>query len=345
MDTALFDELQQTLASQGPTAAIDQLCTSLRSARDYHRLFYALLMKKRQELGVSPLPTGPSSDLPASVHEPYEQAIREAARHVGKLFLDDSNIPQAYAYFRMIGELTPVAEALERAEPGDGDDLHALIQIAFYEGVLPRKGYEWVLERLGTCNAITTIGHPELPLSPDDRVYCQQKLVRTLHRELVERLKADIAQRGHTVPATESVAELLAGRDWLTGDEFAHIDTAPRLGGANECASAAGRRVADGSGAVPVRLTAGPRLRYPGDPPFEDQYADHGLYLAAAGGRARGRGADPLPRKAEAMEQGETYPAEVLVNLLLRLNRPAEALAVRVGGWRTQTAGGSRVLR
>jgi hypothetical protein len=329
MDTKLFDELQQTLTTHGPGAAIDQLCTSLREAKDYHRLFYALLMKKRQELGVSPLPTGPSSDLPASVHEPYEQAIREAARHVGKLFLEGGDIPQSYAYFRMIGELAPVAEALQCAEPGEGDELHSLIQIAFYEGVLPRKGYDWVLERLGTCNAITTIGHPELPLSAEDRAYCQQRLVRTLHHELAERLKADIAQRGHTVPATEWVSELLAGRDWLTGDEFAHIDTS-HLGSVVQMSIhlPPGDELQMARELCLYGSRLAPRLRYPGDPPFEDQYADHGLYLAALAGERVDEALTHFRSKAEAMEQGETYPAEVLVNLLLRLDRPAEALVV-----------------
>ena len=44
------------------------------AAGDYGSLFYALLMKKRVELGVSPFPTGPSADLPPHTHEPYEDA-------------------------------------------------------------------------------------------------------------------------------------------------------------------------------------------------------------------------------------------------------------------------------
>lgn len=329
MDTALFDELQTTLNASGPTAAIDRLCESLRERKDYHRLFYALLMKKRHELGVSPMPTGPSSDLPTSVHQPYEEAIRDAARLVGGLFLDANDIPQSYAYFRMIGEPGPVAAALERAAPEDGDDLHSLIQIAFYEGVLPRKGFDWVVDRLGTCNAITTIGHPELPLSPEDRLYCQSKLVRTLHRELVERLKADIAQREGSAPATDSIRELLAGRDWLTEEEFAHIDTSHLSSVVQmsvQLPRGAELNLARELCLYGARLA--PRLRYPGEPPFEDQYADYGAYLDALAGERVEEAVAQFRAKAEAAEEGDTYPAEVLVNLLLRLDRPAEALAV-----------------
>src|SRR5437764_9029696 len=157
MSAAIFDELETTLAAKGPQAAIELLCTTLREQKDYGSLFYALLLKKRQELGVSPVPTGPAQELPASAHEPYEDAIRQAGRLVGGLYLEAGNIPQAWAYFRMIGEPQPVADALERHEPAEGDDVQPLVHIAFYEGAHPRRGFQWILQRFGICNAITTM--------------------------------------------------------------------------------------------------------------------------------------------------------------------------------------------
>src|SRR5438034_3218106 len=117
MDPAEFDELAQTLSAKGPSSAIDQLCTNLRERKDYASLFYALLMKKRHELGVSPVPTGASADLPDAVHEAYENAIRDAGRLVGQLYLDERDIPHAWAYYRMLGEPQPVAEALDKFRP------------------------------------------------------------------------------------------------------------------------------------------------------------------------------------------------------------------------------------
>src|SRR5437868_412701 len=116
MDAALFEELQHELESS-PQAAIDRLCAALREKKDYAALFYALLLKKRHELGVSPIPSGPSQDLPAELHEPYEDAIRDAGRLVGRLYLDQGDIPHAWVYFRMLGEPAPVADALEKAQP------------------------------------------------------------------------------------------------------------------------------------------------------------------------------------------------------------------------------------
>src|ERR1044072_825687 len=88
LDAATYERLQATLAARGPAAAIDELVAELRAAEDFQGIFYALLMKKRVELGVSPFPTGPATELPAHTHEAYENAIREAGREVGKLLLD-----------------------------------------------------------------------------------------------------------------------------------------------------------------------------------------------------------------------------------------------------------------
>src|SRR5262249_55235492 len=149
MDPAIFDELQRALRTDGPAAAIDRLCTTLRERKDYSSLFYALLLKKRHELGVSPVPTGASQDLPPEVHPAYEDAIRAAGRLVGGLYLEEGDIPHAWAYFRMLGEPEPVAQALAQAKPGEGEDCQQLVDIAFHQGVNPRKGFDLILERFG----------------------------------------------------------------------------------------------------------------------------------------------------------------------------------------------------
>src|SRR5438445_2269608 len=87
MDTDLFNELQQTLDQRGAQAAITQLCTTLQEKKDYANLFYALLLKKRHELGVSPVPTEAAQALPEAAHAPYEDAIRDAGRLVVGLYL------------------------------------------------------------------------------------------------------------------------------------------------------------------------------------------------------------------------------------------------------------------
>src|SRR5207249_2113352 len=130
----------------------------LREQKDFHNLFYALLMKKRCQLGVTPVPTSPALKLPKEVHREYEDAIRDAARTVGELFLKEGNIPQAYPYFNMIQDKEPVIAALEKFKPAEGDDCDAIVNIAYHQAVNPRRGFDIILDRFGICSAITTLG-------------------------------------------------------------------------------------------------------------------------------------------------------------------------------------------
>ncbi|HZV07706.1 MAG TPA: hypothetical protein VE999_21645 [Gemmataceae bacterium] len=331
MDPVIFDELERTLVAEGPEAAARCLCDRLRGNKDYASLFYALLVQKRQQLGVSPIPTGPAADLPETTHDEYEEAIRQAGRLVGELYLQEDLLPQAWLYFRMLNEPEPVRRVLDAYEPKEDEDMQSLVQIAFYEGVHPRKGFDWILQRFGLCNAITTLSSQELPHTPEVRQYCFQALVRALYAELRERLTAEIERHEGSSPAEKSIRQLIAGRDWLFGDDSYHIDLShlssvvqmsmhltpcPELEMARELCDY-GQRLSG-------------RFVSPGDPPFEDQYRAIGIYLAILAGDNVEEGLDYFRQQAEQAdpETVGTYPAQVLVNLLLRLERPTEALAV-----------------
>jgi hypothetical protein len=332
MDQSLFDELQETLAKTGPEAAIEQLCRRMRERKDYGSLFYALLMKKRYALGVSPIPTGPAQELPESTHAEYEEAIRNAGRLVGNLYLEEGNLPQAWMYFRMLGEPEPVAKALESYKPAEGEEIQPVVHLAFYEGIHPRRGFDLVLERYGLCNAITTLSSQELPHPPEVRAYCIGRLIHTLYEELRERLRADIERReGSAPPPGTSIRELIAGRDWLFEDDFAHVDMS-HLSSVVQMSTqlSAGKELDMARELCTYGQRVAPRLQYPGDPPFEDQYRDYRVFLDILAGEKVEEGIQHFRDKAEKAdpETVGTFPAEVLVNLLVRLDRPAEALAV-----------------
>jgi hypothetical protein len=330
MDSTIFDELEQLFAGEGADAASLRLCEKLEEKKDYSSLFYALLLRSRQQLGVSPVPTGPAADLPDHVHTEYEEAIRRAGRYVGELFLREGQLPQAWAYFRMLNEPQAVRQALESYQPAEDEDLQALVQIAFYEGVHPRKGFDWILQRFGLCNAITTLSSQELSHATEDRQYCLQSLVRALYEELRERLAADIERHEGKPPAKTSIREMMAGRDWLFAEDAYHIDlshlssVAQMSMNLTPCPELELARELCGYG---ERLTG--RFVGSGDPPFEDQYHAIGIYLAILAGDKVEEGLDYFRQQAAQAdpETVGTYPAQVLVNLLLRLDRAAEALA------------------
>jgi hypothetical protein len=330
MDQNIFDELQRLIAQQGPEAGIARLSETLKENKDYGNLFYALLLKKRHELGVSPVPTEASQVLPEQAHEPYEQAIREAGRLVGNLYLEEGDIPRAWVYFRMLTDSEPVARALDSYQFKEEEDPQAVIDIAFHQGVHPRKGFDWILDRFGICSAITMAGSHEFPQA-EVREYCIKALVRALYEQLRQRLYDDIAQREGKAPAQHTVHDLMAGRDWLFEDQFYHVDIShlgsvvqmsihltpgPELDQARELC-AYGRRLS-------------PRFQSQGDPPFEDQYRDFGIYLDVLAGLDVEQGIRHFLTKAEQADPETigTFPAEVLVNLLVRIGRPGQALEV-----------------
>jgi hypothetical protein len=331
MDPAIFDELQLRLSRDGPDTAIERLCAIVRDRKDYASLFYALLLKKRHELGVSPVPTGSSQDLPEQVHAPYEDAIRAAARIVGRLYLDEGNIPHAWMYFRMIGEPEPVAQALEQVQPAEGDDLQRLIEIAYHHGVNPRKGFDLILERYGICNAITTVTSQEMSLPAEVRDYCLKRLVRALYHELQDRLTGEIVRREGSAPEPATVRALMADRAWLFEDEFYHIDIS-HLSAVVQMSIylAAGDELNLARELCAYGQRLSPRFQQPGESPFEDLYRDYGVYLAILAGENVEQNLEHFRVKVDTAdpESAGTRPAEVLVNLLLRLDRPGEALAV-----------------
>jgi hypothetical protein len=328
---ANLDQLQNTFQAQGPAAALDRLIADLKADKDYQGLFYALLMKKRHDLGLTPIATGNNTDVPADKLDAFEDGIRHASRTVGQLFLDDGKLSQAWAYFRMIGEPGPVKNVLESTTLKEDDDPQPFISIAFHEGVLPTKGFDWLLSRYGICNAITTVSAGEMPFGPDVKHYCVRKLIHTLHRDLMERLKGEIQTKQGFAPTGASIPELIEGRDWLFADDYYHVDLSHLnavIQMSSQLDTVTDLKLARELCKYGQKLST--RFGFQTDPPFENMYVDYDIFLSILIGDDVEKNLDHFRKKA-ADADPETvgpYPAEVLVNLLLRIGRPAEALEI-----------------
>ena len=239
----------------------------------------------------------------------------------------------------MIGEPEPVQAALDAYQAGEDEDLQPLVQIAFYEGVHPRKGFDWILERFGLCNAITTLSGRRCTHSAEDRAVLPPgagpravrascataggrdrdargqgpagsgRAARHARRGPQADRRPRLAVRGRLLPhrhvAPVSVVQMSV-----------HLAPCPELELARELCEY-GQRLSG-------------RFQSAGEPPFEDQYEAYDHYLAILAGDDVEEGLAYFRKQAEEADPEEvgTYPAEVLVNLLLRLDRPKEALAV-----------------
>jgi hypothetical protein len=329
-DMFWFERLRDVLERSGEEEAIQALITELRTAEDYTNLFYALLLRKRWELGVSPFPTGSATELPPETHEEYEEAIRQAGREIGQALLQKRQFRQAWAFYQMLEEPEPMRAALEAYTPAADEDITPLIEVAWHHRVLPRKGFDWVLERHGVCSAITLVGSTDFREDTALRDYCIGRLVRTVYEQLRERLRADLRDRGWgEVPEESGIATLMQRYPELTADESYHIDVS-HLSSVVQMSlylpAGEENRLAQELCHYGRRLS--PVLQGRHETPFEEGYEDYLAYLEAVGGQNVEAHLARFRAKAErAAAEGSTYAAQVYVNLLLRLGREAEALA------------------
>jgi hypothetical protein len=332
MEPTAYERLAQTIRSAGPAVAIERLIAQLREEKDYARLFDALLLQARFELELSVVPTQEGPPMGEPARAAYEDRVVGACRIVGQLFLDTGQIPRAFQYFHLIGELGPIYDAIERFEPADDDEsTQAVIEIAVAQGVHPRKGLAMILRRYGTCQAITACEQILYTQPRSQATFeCIQLLVRELYHELTDRVGAEIAARESSPPTTDGLATLVKNRDWLFENENYHVDTshlnavvrmARLLPNSQEVKLAMelceyGRRLSE-------------RYRYPDPPPFENVYHDSLVYFKVLAGLDVTSGLEHFRHKADAanLEEVGSMPAEVYVNLLVQLGRYEEALS------------------
>jgi hypothetical protein len=318
--------LEQLLESEDPSASFDLLIGQFRAAKDYRALFEARLMRRRLELRLPLFLADDLSALSSEARDAYSQAVTEAAREVGELFLRDGEIAQAWPYLRATGDSARVADAIEKVEAGG--DVNRIIEIALQEEVHPAKGLELIVAKYGICQALSAF---EVSAVKKDREKCIAVLARTLHTEAVERLGSAIEQKEGSQPDSTNIAELIGGRDWLFGEYSAYVDTShlvSLLQYCSEVTDAGVLRIYHELCEYGKRLS--PQLRVPCQPPFEDVYTDIDHYVMALLGvdvethlaHFRGKVVRAGPEPAESL------PAQALVRLLARLGRYEEALEV-----------------
>jgi hypothetical protein len=328
MDNQAFELLEQTFRSDGAEAAFDLLIRRAREARDSRVLFGARIMQARHRLGLPLIETEPVLDLPADQRLAYETAFREAAREAGELLLAGGDIAGAWPYFKALGEPAPVAAAIENVN--GGENLDRVIEIAFQEGVNPRKGFELILEHHGICRAITWFGANR---DYGSRQKCLLLLVRTLYGQIAYAMKETIAAVEGAAPATDSLAELVAGRAWLFEGNSSYTDSTHLtsvLRFTPELEDPEALRMALEMAEYGRCLD--PMFHFRGDSPFEDPYLDHAVYLRALLGEDVDAAIAHFRQKATPSAEFplDTAAAEVLIELLVRLERYPEAIQASV---------------
>src|SRR5262245_37712503 len=325
MGNGQFKQAEDALAAGGENAVFDALAQTFVNSKDYGKLFQLRVLRKRFELGLPLIQSGPGEEVPADKRAGYEQTFIYAAREAGELFLTVNDIPRAWPYFRAIGDPAPVVAAIERTE--EHENMPAIIEIAYQEQIHPRKGFELILKHYGICRAISSVY--QYP-TREGRQDCIGLLLRSLHRDLLSNLKRVIAQKEEVAPETETIPDLIAGRAWLFEDNCYYIDTSHVVSVMQYGLELDDRELLG----LALELAEygsqlGEMFQRCGDPPFET-FADYAAYFRTVLDKDVEAGIEHFRRKVTECDPNEygTAPAQVLVGLLSRMGRYSEAIHV-----------------
>ncbi|MGE3776967.1 MAG: hypothetical protein AB7F89_07280 [Pirellulaceae bacterium] len=324
-----FDQLEQ-VATQGVDAILARLTDQLRQEHKYHELFEVLKIQVRRRLQL-PLLSGDASDnLDEARRHQLEEGLLSACREVGMLLIGQGKIREAWMYLRPVGERAEAARALATIKATD-ENTDELVEVCLHEGVDIGRGFQLVLDKFGTCNAITTYESSIARQSRSDQQAAAEQLVRHVHGELLRSVTADIARQENATPAETTLRELVADRDWLFGEYSYHIDT-------THLASTV--RIARVVDAPDVLVLArdmteyGRRLaqqfQYKGEEPFADIYPSHALFFDAVLGHDVTAALRYFGQKAETLDAAEhgSLPVETYVQLLDRVGQYTQAMDV-----------------
>jgi len=156
-------------------------------------------------------------------------------------------------------------------------------------------------------------------------------LVRSLHQELLENLRRVIAQREGQAPETRSIPALLAGRDWLFGDMDSYVDTSHVISVIRFALDLKEPELL----LLAIELCdygshLSPQFKYSIEPPFDDVYVDHTMYLKGLLGEDVDASVRHFRAKLANHDSSETGygPPQVLVAFLARLERYQEAIEI-----------------
>ncbi len=325
----VFDQVRDALASGDVEAGFELAIDRFRNERSYPMIFEARLMQKRHALGMPLIQTEPWSNLGEDCQSAYESATVEAAREVGTLFLNDGEIGRAWPYFRAIGEKDLVREAIEQCDDGaSGEALDGIIEVAYHEQVNPKKGFELILKHYGTCRAITNFS--QYPVE-EGRADCAELLAENVHSELLANIKHAVEQKEGQAPEGDDLGAIVEERGWLFEGNAYYLDTS-HVSSLVQMAPAIDRErtleLLLGMARYGSQLSE--MYQFPGNPPFENVFEDYAAYISTVLRRDVEAGLEHFRRKIETCDPNiaGTTPAQVLVNLLVRLGRPGEAADV-----------------
>jgi hypothetical protein len=332
-DAGRFEDLTHTCQSQGADAMLDALAASLAARKRWHALFDARIMQARLAVGLPPV--GTPGDVPPHLREAFDARSLAACREAGWPLLEGGQIAAGWMYLRATAEPSEVASRcaaiarplLATAHEDEESDrvLQEILGVVLWDAADPALGIEIVLATQGTCNAITAYEQAVSRLPALRQRPAAGVLVAHLHEEVAASLAHEIGARSGSATDVRTIPGLLdvLGDDVGLYVDVSHLQSVLRI--ARVCDDEPTLRRAFELATYACRLP--PDLVYPGEPPFEDVAEASRLFYGSQLGVDVDR-AIRFFRSASLTAEPEAgaLPHDVLMLLLARLGRPAEAL-------------------
>ena len=325
--TTSFEQLQQITDDQGVEAGLDFLEQHVRHNKDYAQLFEVLKMRVRHAMGLPILYLGTRDNLSEADQRKLEDGLLAACREVGTLFFKQGDLARGWNYLQPVGD-RELNEKLIRNVSLDDKNIDNLIELTVSQGVATEYGFQLLLQRYGTCDAITTFDRIAHGLDIDCQRAMASSLLEHLYDELIGNLLESIPELKSSVGEARSLAAILdCGKIESGGDcavDATHLASVVRISRILKEPKLIQKawelsRFGDG---------LADDLKYPGEVPFEDVYPDHLRYYSTLLGRDVDVGLEHFRKKIDQHDttQYGGMVIETYAGLLARVGRNDQAI-------------------
>lgn len=330
-----FESIKTLASTQGIDATLDQLATQLRASGEFHQLFEVLKMKTRHELGLPLLYDQRPEIRESEKQTQLEEGLLEACREVGTELVKNGKLRDGWIYLQPLGDKELVQSLIEKFEVSD-DNIDEIIDVSLLQQAAPAIGFSLVLERYGTCNAITSFDSSAHTFDAASKAELATLLVNHLHNELMNNLTSFLKDNDKEVNPSDRLIELVRKHKAMVSSagpmtDATHLSSCMRIGRFVE-ESKTLQLLAE---MAEYGCQLAEPFHFPGDAPFEKTYRDHLTYYRAL--TASDKDAPEINSAVQFFDQksrdtaGDQYNPvcdEIYVELLYRLGRSQEAIDV-----------------
>lgn len=222
-----FETFEETRRTRGLNQALEYLCDYLVEQKRFHELFELRKVQLRLQLGLPVEQWQSIEELPADKGQALEEGLLGICREVGTMLMRDGDFVSGWSYLEPVGDKQTARQLLGNIEVTN-ENVEALVHLCITRGVDPARGFQLVLDRFGTCAAITAL-ETQLGNAPlEIRRETTGLLVRHVYQELCRNIERSLDETTDLTDRSFSAGhlqEIMQAHPDLTAGLSHHIDT------------------------------------------------------------------------------------------------------------------------